>query len=75
MSDEKKKKEVLSDFITLDDDALNLLESLVARLRAEIGQEAVKTAFRNNRPTITKGTLLSVLHATKPITYFIDPED
>jgi hypothetical protein len=70
-----KKIEKLSDLIEWETDALNLLESLMVRLRSEIAQEAITVSFRNNRPKITKGTILNVLHSTRPITYFVSPED
>lgn len=70
-----KKIEKLSDLIEWETDAHDLLESLMVRLRTEIANEAISTSLRNNRPKITKGTILNVLHATKPITYFVNPED
>jgi hypothetical protein len=69
------KQDKLSDFIEWDTEALNLLESLMARMRATIGEDATMMTFRNNRTKITKGTILSVLHQTKPITYFVSDED
>jgi len=70
-----KKIEKLSDKIEWDDDAHALLETLMARLRREIAEEAIKLTWRNDRPKIDKGTILTVLHGTKPITYFVNPED
>jgi len=75
MAEMTKKIEKLSDLIEWDEDALNLLESLMVRLRTEIAAEAIDVSLRNNRPKITKGTILNVLHGTKPITYFVNPED
>ena len=66
------KSEKLSDLIEWDEDALNLLESLMARMRSSIAENAIQTTYRNNRLTISKGTILNVLHQTKAITYFID---
>ena len=70
-----KKIEKLSDKIEWEDDATALLETLMVRLRKEIADEAIKVTWRNDRPKIDKGTILSVLHGTKPITYFVQPED
>lgn len=75
MNTSNKKIEKLSEMIEWEEDALNLLESLMVRLRTEIAQEAISVSWRNDRPKITKGTILNVLHATKPITYFVNPED
>ena len=72
---DKKEVKKLSDLIQWDTEAMDLLESLVARLRSQIGQDAIAMSLRNNKPTITKGTILSVLHQTKPITYFVEDED
>lgn len=70
-----KDIEKLSDLIEWDTEAVDLLESLVARLRSQIGQDAISMSWRNNKPKITKGTILSVLHQTKPITYFVEEKD
>lgn len=75
MNEKVEKIEKLSDLIEWDTDALNLLESLMARMRAEIAKEAIMVSFRNNRPKISKGTIINVLHSIKPVTYFVDPED
>jgi hypothetical protein len=75
MNEKVQKVEKLSDLIEWDTEAMDLLESLVARLRSQIGQDAVSMTFRQNKPKITKGTILSVLHQTKPITYFVEDRD
>lgn len=75
MAEMTKKTEKLSDMIEWDEEALNLLESLMVRLRTEIAAEAIKVTWRNDRPKVDKGTILNVLHSTKPITYFVNPED
>lgn len=66
------KVEKLSDYIEWDDAALHLLESLMVRMRAAIADEAIMTTYRQNRLSVSRGTILSVLHQTKPITYFVD---
>ncbi len=68
-------EEKLSDLIKWDDEALNLLESLMARMRTVIADDAINMSLRNNKRKITKGTILSVLHQTKPITFFVEDED
>lgn len=75
MKEKVEKVEKLSDLIEWDTEAMDLLESLVARLRSQIGQDAILMSWRNNKPKITKGTILSVLHQTKPITYFVEGQD
>jgi hypothetical protein len=75
MNEKVQKVEKLSDLIEWDTEAVDLLESLVARLRSQIGDDAVSMTFRSNKRKITKGTILSVLHQTKPITYFVEDRD
>ncbi len=66
------KPEKLSDLIQWDEDALNLLESLMVRMRSSIAEDAIQTTYRSNRLTVSRGTVLNVLHQTKAITYFVD---
>lgn len=75
MSEMTKKIEKLRDLIEWDEDAVNLLESLMVRLRSEIAAQAIDVSFRNDKHKITKGTILNVLHSTKPITYFVTTDD
>jgi len=75
MSEMTKKIEKLRDLIEWDEEAVNLLESLMVRLRAEIAAQAIDVSFRNDRHKITKGTVLNVLHSCKPITYFVTSDD
>jgi hypothetical protein len=75
MNEKVAKVEKLTDLVEWETEAMDLLESLVARLRSQIGQDAIAMSLRNNKPRITKGTILSVLHQTKPITYFVEDKD
>ncbi len=65
----------LSDMIQWDQDTMNLLDSLLARMRTTIGDECRAVCFRNNKPRVSKGVLLNVLHGIKPISWFLDTED
>ena len=66
------KAEKLSDLIEWDSDALNLLESLMVKMRSAIAEEAIGMTYKQNRLSVSRGTILNVLHSTKPVTYFVD---
>lgn len=67
--------EKLSDLIKWDADALNLLDSILSRVRAKVAEDCKTQCFKNNRPRIEKAVLLHVMHGLKPLAWFIDPDD
>ena len=65
----------LSDLIKWDQDSLHLLDSILARIRTAVAEDCKQACFKNNKPTISKSVLFNVLHNTRPIAWFVDPED
>lgn len=67
--------EKLSDLIKWEPDVLNLLDSVLARMRTHIAEECKMDCFKTDKPKINKSVLLKVLHDIKPVAWFVDPED
>jgi hypothetical protein len=66
----------LTDKISWNGDASDLLDIILKRVRDQVAEEAKMACYRNNESEVSCAAVLNVLNGImKPISYFIDAED
>ena len=66
----------LTDKISWNGDASDLLDIILKRVRDQVAEEAKMACYRNNESEVSCAAVLNVLNGImKPVSYFIETED